>query len=707
MKGLKTIVLTCVLMGWVIPTFASTYHVSVTGDDSANGSAATPWRTIQHAADNLIAGDTVIVHPGSYAGFILGWDYPQNGTFSHPIVFLAEPGAVIDRRNNKTPDGINLEGASYIQIEGFTIQNGDGSISRAGIRSVINTHVIIRGNKIDGMGTWAIFTGFSENVLIEENEVSRSVSQHGIYVSNSADNPIIRRNSSWGNNQCGIHMNGDLSQGGDGIISGALIEGNIIYDNGRAGGSGINCDGVQGSMFRNNLLYNNHASGISLYAIDGAAGSKGNRVVNNTIIEAADGRWGINIQDGSTGNTVLNNMIFNNHSWHGSITISVDSLPGFLSDYNIVEDRFTTDDGNSVLPLSQWQGQTGQDGNSIMTSQGSVFFNLGANDYHLSHASPAIDTGTPDVDVATDIEGTPRPQGSSWDIGAYEHPFIAENSSLRIAVVIAGNNAIEYGSWDSVGIFSGFSPIGGASNESPGMAVFSGRLYMAAKGVGTNNIYIRYQDSMGNWAPWKAITGNTTKSPALAVFNNRLYMALRGATTNGIFIRSMDDSGRWDPTWSVVSGGTTETPALTAFNGRLYLFVKGAATNNIFYRWMDSSGHWGNWSSLPGATNKPIGLTAFNSQLYLFVKGVATNDIFYRSMDTSGNWNSWATLSGQQTMEAPSVTGLENRLYAAVKGATDNNVFIRSMDVSGNWDSHWTMISADTHKSPVLIRYDP
>ena len=97
--------------------------------------------------------------------------------------------------------------------------------------------------------------------------------------------------------------------GGDGIISGALVEGNVIYDNGVGGGSGINCDGVQNSTIRNNLIYNKHASGISLYRIDGGGGSSGNLVVNNTVIVAADGRWALNIQSGSTGNTVRNNIL--------------------------------------------------------------------------------------------------------------------------------------------------------------------------------------------------------------------------------------------------------------------------------------------------------------------------------------------------------------------------------------------------------------
>ena len=345
MKILETMALFCMLMGAVLPAFASMYYVSPTGNDLADGSSANPWKTLQHAADNVGPGDAVVVRAGTYAGFVLGWDFPQNGTPTQPILFQADPGTIINSRNNKTADGINLEGASYIQIVGFTIQN-NGSITRAGIRSVTNANAVIRGNRVDGMGTWGIFTGFSENVLIEDNETSHSASQHGIYVSNSADNPVIRGNKSWGNYACGIHMNGDVSMGGDGIISGALVEGNIIHDNGSGGGSGINCDGVQNSVIQNNLLYNNHASGISLYVIDGADGSKNNLVVNNTIIEAADGRWAVNIQAGSTGNAVLNNILFNNHPWHGSISISANSLPGFSSDHNIVEGRFTTDDGN-------------------------------------------------------------------------------------------------------------------------------------------------------------------------------------------------------------------------------------------------------------------------------------------------------------------------------------------------------------------------
>lgn len=389
----------------------ATLYVSPLGSDANDGSTAAPWLTLQKAANSVNAGDTVIVRAGNYTGFHL----TRDGTAAGRITFQAESGVAIVQRNATTPDGINLEGADYVTIEGFTV-NG---MPRAGIRSVTNHHVTIRNNRMDQNTMWGILTGFSDDLLIEGNVTSRSQVEHGIYVSNSGDRPVIRNNTSWGNRANGIHMNGDASLGGDGIISGALVENNIIYENGVGGGSGINGDGVQNSRFQNNLIYNNHASGISLYRIDGGGGSSGNVVANNTIVQAADARWALNITDGSTNNRVINNILYNNHSFRGSITISADSLAGFVSDYNVVMNRFTTDDGSSVLTLVQWQA-LGYDAHSVIATPTQLFANVAASDFHLSASSPALDAGTSTQAPAFDLEGTFRPSGAGHDIGAYE-----------------------------------------------------------------------------------------------------------------------------------------------------------------------------------------------------------------------------------------------------------------------------------------------
>ena len=384
-----------------------TFYVDPAGNDAAAGSDTQPWRTLQKAANPVRAGDLVIVRAGRYAGLYL----TTSGTATDPITFRGEPGAIVETQNPTTQDGINLEGASYVIVEGFTVTG----VPRAGIRSVVNHHVIIRGNTGDLNGRWGILTGFSDDILIENNVMSRSQAEHGIYVSNSGDRPVIRKNVVFGNRANGIHMNGDVSQGGDGIISGALVEDNTIFDNGFGGGSGINCDGVQSSVFRNNLLYNNHASGISLYQIDAAQPARGNQVLNNTIVMASDARWAINIQNASTGNVLRNNILFNQQSFRGSIAISADSRPGFVSDTNVVMDRFSIDGGDTRIGLAAWRAATGQDQSSLIAAPAALFVNFAGNDYHLSATSPARDAGVTLAAVPDDLEGAPRPDLGTTD----------------------------------------------------------------------------------------------------------------------------------------------------------------------------------------------------------------------------------------------------------------------------------------------------
>ena len=422
----------------------TTWHVAPGGSNSNPGTSALPWLTLQHAADQVAAGDTVQVAAGAYAGF----DLRTDGTAAQPITFQAAPGAVINSDNSVTPDGVNLEGADHIIIDGFQITGA----TRAGIRSVINHHVTIRNNVADQNGRWGIFTGFSDDLLIENNVASRSGVEHGIYVSNSGDRPVIRGNELWGNNAAGLHMNGDASAGGDGVISNALVEQNVVYDNGVAGGSGLNADGVQDSIFRNNLLYDNHASGISLYQIDGGAPSTNNIIQNNTIIMASDGRWAVNLQDGASGNTVLNNILYSHHSFRGVMDVSTDSLPGLLSDYNIVMNRFTNDGGDNIMSLVQWQSNTGLDTNSIVATPAELFE---ADGYKLSEDSPALDMGTLTGAPDRDLEGVARPQGAGIDVGAYERlagvadqvgAFNAATGQWMVSDV-SGADPVEFAKW--------------------------------------------------------------------------------------------------------------------------------------------------------------------------------------------------------------------------------------------------------------------
>jgi hypothetical protein len=461
---------------------AAQFFVAPTGNDESSGTATAPWRSLQHAAEIVGPGDRVTVRAGSYAGFHL----ETSGTVGAPIEFIAEPGVVVNQPNSIRPQhGINLENASHVILDGFTVTG----MERAGVRSVgvdgdtFASHVTIRNVRSYDNGFWGILTGYVHDLVIENNETSGSAIEHGIYVSNSGDRPIIRNNKSWGNDKNGIHINGDIDQGGDGIISDALVSGNIIFDNGTHGGSAINMDGVQNSRIDNNLIYNNHASGISLYQINGGGPSTGNIVVNNTVHQAGDGRWALNIRDGSTGNTALNNIFITEHLYRGSVSVDSDSLAGFVSDYNVLTPRFTTDGGDSVLDFDEWKSLTGNETHSLVANAAQLFLGAGSGDYHLLSNSPAVDKGTSVQAPHADFEGHLRPAGAAFDIGADEF----------LGAIPAGagdyNNdgsvdAADYAMWrNSLGL--SVTPLAGADGDGSGV-VDAGDYAVWRANFGTN-----------------------------------------------------------------------------------------------------------------------------------------------------------------------------------------------------------------------------
>jgi parallel beta-helix repeat protein len=416
MLRLNTIVLSTIILFCFNNPAQTTYYVSENGNNTNNGlTHQSAFATLQYAADQVSAGDSVLVLQGNYVGF----DIRTDGTQNLPIVFKAiESDVIIDVRNTVTPDGINIENADWIVIDGFEVKDQP----RTGIRIVLSDFVLIKNNYCHNNFKWGILTGFTDDITIENNHCSFSTDEHGIYVSNSSDRPIIRNNHSHNNTACGIHMNGDISLGGDGIISNAVVEGNIIHDNGYAGAA-INMDGVQDSEIFNNLIYNNHATGIAMYQIDGGDASKNNKVYNNTIIQPSDGRWCIISVNGSTGNTLYNNILINHHSFRGSISVDAASMTGFVSDYNILVNRLSDDDGNSTMTFAQWQS-LGFDLNSMIANpENQIFVDHTNGNFHLQQNAQAVDAGTNLVlpTVFEDLDNILRPQGSDFDIGCYEY----------------------------------------------------------------------------------------------------------------------------------------------------------------------------------------------------------------------------------------------------------------------------------------------
>jgi hypothetical protein len=399
---------------------AATYYVAPApaGSDANAGTQQAPFATLQKAADVAVAGDTVVVTPGTYAGA----KFSHSGTATLPIVVSGMPGAVVATAGaqNANGDNIWIRDASFVTVEGLEVKNAPrAGIAVQGEPDEGEVHgVVIRGNNCHNNGRWGIFTAYAEGVRVEGNVASFSTAEHGIYVSNSADNPAIVANTSHDNFAAGIQINADPALDGDGVITNALVDSNVVYNNGVGGAAGINLASVRSSLVINNLLYENHASGIVGWDDDAgiAFGSRENRIFNNTVVQAVDGRFALSLTHGSAGNAV-NNNILEHRGAKGSIEIDSTSEVALFSDFNVLVAPISVDD--TFVGIDTWVAR-GHDAHSFTATLAELFVNPSSNDYRLPASSPAIDTGRPVTGVADDIVGVVRPQGSSYDIGAYE-----------------------------------------------------------------------------------------------------------------------------------------------------------------------------------------------------------------------------------------------------------------------------------------------
>ncbi|MDY7080243.1 MAG: right-handed parallel beta-helix repeat-containing protein [Chloroflexota bacterium] len=425
---IRRLVLTNILILFALTLFpvaaqGNVYYVAPDGDDDNPGTAGYPWATLQHAADTVGPGDQVIVLDGEYAGFRL----ETSGTAEDVIHFRADGEGAIINADGPTGDGIRLQNVSYIIIEGFRIENvtARGIAHRGATPDEPVFGLVIRGNTVLSTGAEGMYLSEVADSQIENNTIVGAgtgdtlLRGHGIYLANAgSDGTTIRGNDISGSLTAGIHFNGDLSVGGDGIISGLLIEDNVIHGNGQ---NGFNMDGVQDSVIRNNVIYGNELNGIRAYAIDAAEGPRGLRIVNNTIHVPADGYWCVRITEDLGDNVVFNNILMNDYAYGGSIAL--DSTAGFASAHNAVVDRFTPDRSDTIFTLAEWQA-LGYDAGSFIAQPDDLFVNVAAADYRLKAGATAIDAGLPEFEghlaPTQDIVGVGRPVGAAIDIGAYE-----------------------------------------------------------------------------------------------------------------------------------------------------------------------------------------------------------------------------------------------------------------------------------------------
>lgn len=421
------------------------YFVAANG--SGNGLSVSSPMSPSAAYNAMGPGKTFYFRAGTYnqnysGGGVYGYTnytlgQSRGGTQGLPMAMVGYPNeTVVFRTPDSTRGNIRLDGneapANYVTIANFTMMGGADNINGGGITvaygEVANSGGLglrVVGNIFSASYTWNTMTGLvtvrNNGARILGNEFKDTGTtppinnNHAIYVQlGSSDVEIgwnYLRNLRMGHV---IQVHTDKSF----TYTNVRIHDNVITAANNNDSRGINVGiaqpGTYGAIY-NNILYNvgQNFSGIAMYS----------------------GNW-----------KVYNNTLYNIYSTSGMVWIQYDSATAD------VRNNIFYSDGNSPY-VGAFNGAT----MSQMTLSNNLYYNRGAapsqdsspvtgnplfinpltGDFRLQTGSPAKDGGTAtavNTVVTIDNDGTSRPQGLAYDIGAYESsgPSLPKPQNLTI-----------------------------------------------------------------------------------------------------------------------------------------------------------------------------------------------------------------------------------------------------------------------------------
>jgi parallel beta-helix repeat protein len=395
--------------------------------------------TIQAGIDAAVAGDTVLVADGTYTG-VGNKDIDFKGK---AITVQSENGAencIIDCEEDNARAFYFHTGENQTSVlSGFTV-------TRSGYSGAIccdgSSPTIIGCKAIDNAES-GIYCRNSSSPKIENCTIKKNI-YYGIQTFESS--PTITG--------CTIENNGSSGISCWGESSPVIINCSVVNND----GSGISCGSGLGSVTDCTISVN---EGVGIYC-------RGDTIVKNCLINE-NKNGGIYCKDGSssfinciiknnfcidnggaidlyecvstnftncliTGNTSYKSggalysyssaPIFTNCTISGNTAASYGGLY-FSSGLPVIKNTIIYSNspdqsriGSSVtVNYSDIAGYSGPGTGNIDENPSFT----GNNDYHLLVGSPCINTGTSLDAPNTDIEGNSRPQGSAYDMGAYEY----------------------------------------------------------------------------------------------------------------------------------------------------------------------------------------------------------------------------------------------------------------------------------------------
>jgi hypothetical protein len=367
-----------------------TYYVAPTGSDTSAGTASAPFATIQHAADLVNPGDTVIVADGTYSrstGPIV--NLTRGGNATSWVWFKAQHkwGAKLDALTNNNSEGFKfLDGIGFVRIEGFEVLNlknlSGGSTSAVDVYDGGHDIQVV-GNHFHDIGRQCSSSSIGLDAMF--------VNQYNVTIDGNVIHDIGR--FSPGENGCSVtntnYQNHDHA---------------IYASDGRS--TPTSTSTTMNLVIRNNVFYNlHHGWGVHVYP----NATSGISILANTFAFANPYQQGHIILAAPTSNATIANNIF-----YQPNTAAIRLYTSSYSNVTIASNLTTVSKVTDVAPPA------GVTLTNDRTSTDPLLFAPASYDFHLLAPSPAIDTGETLTSVAVDADGCSRPRGAGYDIGAYE-----------------------------------------------------------------------------------------------------------------------------------------------------------------------------------------------------------------------------------------------------------------------------------------------
>lgn len=455
------------------PSTGMDYYVVPGGNDGADGSQSSPWRTIAHAVTQVQAGDTIWILPGVYG--VGQVDINVSGVIDNYITIR---GA--DPYNKPVVTGssrgiFRIIHSSYIRIKDIDFRN---TMSDHGIcvalygncrGCIVEDHLMT----IQGTGWWSSGVCMTHldgacptDTLVQRNQLTQQSASngYGVLLNGESNSGVGCRGSLIRHNTLKGGTWDTIGGGGNFYEENGLCQDSHVHDNfveGSRGdaleleGGGLNCSAW------NNIISEQHG----LFCIAVAAVVVGPMYVFRNIVDAqtvsngcfklgeySDGQINIYHNTILARNAVLaaygspydhdNVRTRNNIMWAtggNEYIIECGKVTGIHDDFDYdwaYSQRNTCIKWDNIIQRwSEFQASTGHETHGLFGQP--VFVDQASGDYRLTEGSPGIDAGVI-LKVFNDENSPWAYQGGAPDIGAIESGVVGPPNASFIVDVDSG-----------------------------------------------------------------------------------------------------------------------------------------------------------------------------------------------------------------------------------------------------------------------------